>query len=843
VKSTRDQALLSDVASLLVCGLVAGLVVALAALPMVAGTGLAAKAGADSFEHLPSELKTEPLPLRTTVTAADGSPVTTFYGDENRIHVSLSRVPKVMRDATIAAEDARFYQHHGVDTRGVLRALVANAQGSTQGASTLTQQYVRLVLFSQAKTEEARAAAIEQTPARKLQEMRYAIALEKTIDKAEILERYLNIAFYGNNAYGIGAAAQAYFSTSVSKLTATQAATLAGMVKSPTKYAANNRATLDRRNYVLQRMGALGYLSPDQVTEAQASPLGLKKRATPRRCLANGGLPGGGITEKNGWGFYCDWFRSWWLEQPQFGRTVEERRNLLETGGFRVKLALDPAVQATAQEQVENVHSRGSKWGTGVVLLDPKTGRVKAMAINRTFSQQPNPNQKAYPNTVFPYLTGSAQAPDRVGYHAGSTFKIFAIVAALQKGIPLAQTIRANGTYVSHKATYKPGESSCLGGDGNYYYCPKNYDVGGKPISGTFNMWSGFGASINTFFVPLAERAGLDNVVNAATSMGIRFFPGSPVDPDGDGKKEYINTASYLKRADILSFPLGQGAEVYPLYVASAYGTLANRGVHCTPSPVLEIRNAAGKLVTTGNPKCKRVLTAEVADAATDAARCPVGDQPLGGSCAGPGGPTASSVGNIINRPVAGKTGSTPGNSAVWFAGFTPNLAGASVITNMDKPSDDNQNGDDARRINEVFARTMMAGLKDLPRENFTAPPERLARGVSAQVPDVNGMAVGAAQERLRSAGFQAQVEPIRENSSYAAGVVSRTDPWGGSYTSQGSVVTVYVSNGTSRWQNNNGGGGTGTGGGGQTTAPPGNVTPGGPATRGGPGWPRRGGR
>ncbi|HEY0360189.1 MAG TPA: biosynthetic peptidoglycan transglycosylase, partial [Mycobacteriales bacterium] len=230
MKSSRDHALLSDFASLVVCGLVAGLVVALAALPMVAGTGLAAKAGADSFEHLPSELKTEPLPLRTTVTAADGSPVTTFYGDENRIHVALSRVPKVMQDATIAAEDARFYQHHGVDTRGVVRALVANAQGNTQGASTLTQQYVRLVLFSQAKTEAARAAAIAQTPARKLQEMRYAIALEKTLNKAEILERYLNIAFYGNNAYGIGAAAQAYFSTPVAKLTATQAATLAGMV-------------------------------------------------------------------------------------------------------------------------------------------------------------------------------------------------------------------------------------------------------------------------------------------------------------------------------------------------------------------------------------------------------------------------------------------------------------------------------------------------------------------------------------------------------------------------------------------------------------------------------------
>jgi membrane peptidoglycan carboxypeptidase len=821
---------------------VAGLVVALAALPMVAGTGLVAKAGADSFEHLPSELKTEPLPLRTSVVAADGSPVTTFFGDENRIHVPLSVVPKVMQDATIAAEDARFYQHHGVDTRGVIRALVANANGGTQGASTLTQQYVRLVLFSQAKTEEARAAAIAQTPARKVQEMRYAIALEKTLSKAEILERYLNIAFYGNNAYGIGAAAQAYFSTTVPKLTATQAATLAGMVKSPTDYARDDQAMTNRRNYVLQRMGALNYLSSSRVAQAQASPLGLRKRATPRRCLPNGGLPGGGITEKNGWGYYCDWFRSWWLEQPQFGRTVEERRNLLENGGFRVKLALDPDVQAKAQEQVDNVHSRSSKWGTGVVLLDPKTGRVKAMAINRTFSQRPNSGNNAYPNTVFPYLTGSAQAPARVGYHAGSTFKIFAVVAALKKGIPLAQTIRASGTYISHKETYGPGDSSCRGGDGRYYYCPKNYDVGGKPISGTFNMWNGFGASINTFFVPLAERAGLDNVVNTAADMGIRFFPGSPTDPNGDGKKEYINTASYLKRADILSFPLGQGAEVYPLYVASAYGTLANRGIHCTPSPVLEIRDSEGKLVPTGNPSCKRVLTAEVADAATDAARCPVGNQAMGGSCGGPGGATASSVGGIIDRPVAGKTGSTPGNSAVWFAGYTPNLAGASVITNMDRPSEGNPDGGDARRINEVFARTMMEGLRKLPKENFIAPPERLARGVSAQVPNVAGMSVAAAQERLRSAGFQPQVENGRENSGYPDGEVARTDPFGGTYTAKGSVVSLFLSNGIPPTDNRRGGGGGGTGGG-QTPTPPA-LTPGGPVPRGAPaGWPGRGGR
>jgi membrane peptidoglycan carboxypeptidase len=824
VTRTRDHALLSDVASLLVAGLVAGLVVAAALFPVVATTGLGAKAAADSFEHLPSELDTQPLPVRTTVLAADGSPLTTFYGEENRIHVAIKQVPLIMQQATIAAEDARFYQHHGVDTKGVVRALVANAQGSTQGASTLTQQYVRLVLFSQAKTEADRAAAIAQTPARKLQEMRYAIALEKKLNKQEILERYLNIAFYGNNAYGIGAAAQAYFSIPVRKLTAVQAATLAGMVKSPTRYAAKPEATLDRRNYVLQRMGDLGYLTPAQVKEQQAQPLNLKKRPTPRRCLPpSQKSPTSGITEENGWGFFCDWFRTWWEEQPAFGRTVDERRNLLETGGFRVKLALDPEIQAKAQEQVDNVHARNSPWGTGVVILDPKTGRVRAMAINRTFSQDRNPGGKQYPNSVFPYLTGSAANPDLVGYHAGSTFKLFTAVTALKQGIPLGQTINARPVYVSKKQELPGSPSSCRGGDGNWYYCPRNYDVGRAPISGTFNMWSGFGASINTFFIPLTERVGLDNVIDTATQMGIRFFPGAKSDRAPIGQ----NTPQFLKANDILSFPLGQGAEVYPLYVASAYGTLANRGVHCTPSPVLEIRDAQGKLVSTGQPQCKRVLDKEVADAAADMARCPVGNRPLGGSCAGPGGATAASVGSTINRPVAGKTGSTPDNSAVWFAGFTPNLAGASFITNLTKPSESNPFGGDARAINMVFARTMNAGLKDMPEQQFVAPPSRLARGVSATVPYVNGSDVSSAQSRLRAAGFNVEVANQRENSNYGDGQVARTDPWGGSSASKGSVITIYVSNGNPPVTDNSSGGSGG--GGGQASSPPAT-----PNTRGG---------
>src|SRR4051812_33216110 len=170
---------LANALVLAICGVIAGVVVAAAALPGVAGAGLGAKAAVDSFDGLPSDLKTPPLPSNTTVLTADGQYVTSFF-DENREPVTLGQVPMVMRHAILAAEDARFYLHRGVDLRGVIRALVANHQAGrvTQGASTLTQQYVKRVLLQQATTPQQIQDAEGTTPGRKIREMRYAMALE-----------------------------------------------------------------------------------------------------------------------------------------------------------------------------------------------------------------------------------------------------------------------------------------------------------------------------------------------------------------------------------------------------------------------------------------------------------------------------------------------------------------------------------------------------------------------------------------------------------------------------------------------------------------------------------------
>jgi membrane peptidoglycan carboxypeptidase len=208
----RDHNLVTNAVSLLVCGVLAGVVVAAAVFPAVAIGALAAKAGADSFAELPSELEVPTPPQISHLYARDDRTLIATFYDENRLDVPLSAIPQVMRDAIIAAEDGRFYEHRGVDIRGVARAYLANEFGSgglDQGASTLTMQYVRQALTYGSTDPADVLAATETTPERKIREIRYAIELEKRLTKDQILQNYLNIAAFGNGAYGIYAASSA----------------------------------------------------------------------------------------------------------------------------------------------------------------------------------------------------------------------------------------------------------------------------------------------------------------------------------------------------------------------------------------------------------------------------------------------------------------------------------------------------------------------------------------------------------------------------------------------------------------------------------------------------------
>ncbi|HEY3547465.1 MAG TPA: biosynthetic peptidoglycan transglycosylase, partial [Propionicimonas sp.] len=276
--------------------LAAGLIVPVAGMATATGTGMV-----ESLDNLPTELQTPPQPQRSVLLNADKSVLAYFY-DENRIYETLDKIAPIMQQAQVAIEDHRFYEHGALDLTGTLRALVRSSQGNTQGGSSLTQQYVRLVLVEIADENNdatAKAAATENTIARKIRELRYAIALEKQKTKDQILEGYLNIAYYGDGAYGVEAAAKHYFNTSAAKLTLSQAAMLAGLVRNPvaTNPVDHPAQAIDRRNTVLDRMAELTdasgapLITAQQAAEAKAEPFDKKKVRESRLGCANSTFP------------------------------------------------------------------------------------------------------------------------------------------------------------------------------------------------------------------------------------------------------------------------------------------------------------------------------------------------------------------------------------------------------------------------------------------------------------------------------------------------------------------------------------------------------------------------
>ena len=314
--------------------LVAGLVV-----PAVGLIGYGAKATSDSMRNLPTELKANPLPQRTRVLDRDGKLLATFY-TENRVNVSLDQVAPVMRKAIVAIEDYRFYQHGALDLKGTMRAFVNNqtSGGGTQGGSSITQQMAKMTQLSQAKTPEERRAATANTYQRKLLELRHAIAFEQNYSKNWILQRYLNLAYFADGAYGIQAAAQHYFSVDADQLSLRQSAMLAGLVKNPVGLdpTVNAPQARQRRNVVLARMAQLKVITPAAAKAASAKKLGLKVSSTRNGCLGTKAA------------FFCDYVRRYLLQDPSLGKTVADRVALLNTGGLTVKTTVSIPFQRAA---------------------------------------------------------------------------------------------------------------------------------------------------------------------------------------------------------------------------------------------------------------------------------------------------------------------------------------------------------------------------------------------------------------------------------------------------------------------------------------------------------------
>ena len=618
----------SAIASVARLAALAGVIVAAIVTPATALVAATATQAADDVLSLPLELTDGTSPQTSRLYAAGGELLAYFY-EENRQEVPLEKISPVMQEAILAIEDRRFYEHGALDLEGTLRALLNNAaEGQTQGGSTITQQLVKLILVQQAVTEEQRKAATEQSVARKVRELRLAVDYEKKHSKDEILARYLNIAYFGDGAYGIAAAASHYFSVTPEELTVPQAATLAGLVKNPVEFDPSiyPERALQRRNTVLSVMAEQGKISQQESEDLQATDLGLNVTEYPNGCVTSQAS------------FACDYIRRYLLEDPALGATEDERRERLERGGLTIKTNIDLGMQVAANEAVAaNVQATDQAIGA-LAMVEPGTGKVKGLAQSRPMGRDKAAGQ-SFINFTVPTEYGQS-----LGFQAGSTFKIFTAAAALQQGIGVNKTYNSPPDMTVPAGTY----FDCEGGG------TSPWEVSNSTTSGTKNMYSGLRESVNTYFAQLERDAGLCNVVRMAEAMGIKVPSSGP------------------ENAVVPSFTLGP-LPVSPLDMAAAYAVPASGGMYCKPLPVTEVLDINGETIKTYEPECNRAMSPEVAAQLNDILR---GLQQPGGF--------GYNAGTGLNVPSAAKTGTTNDNKSVWYTGYTPELSTAAMIAGAD---------------------------------------------------------------------------------------------------------------------------------------------------------------
>ncbi|MER5309956.1 transglycosylase domain-containing protein [Streptomyces sp. NPDC002773] len=604
-----------------------GAVLAGIALPAAGALGLAAKGTVEGFDEIPSNLKTPPLSQRTTILDSEGGLLATVYSRDRKV-VPLEKISPYMQKAIVAIEDGRFYEHGAIDLKGVLRAINRNAQegGVAQGASTLTQQYVKNVFVEEAGDDPEKVAqATQQTIGRKIRELKFAIQVEEELGKKKILENYLNITFFGQQAYGIEAASQRYFSKRAADLNLGEAAMMAGLVQSPSRYDPINdiQEATKRRNVVLQRMADVKDISQAEADRAMAAPLKLKVKSPKNGC----------ITAVDGAGFFCDYVRKTILTDPVFGKTAEERQKLWNLGGLTVKTTLDPRAQAAANEAAVAKINKDDPVAASVVQVQPRTGKILSMGQSRPYGLDQKQNQ-----TTLNLAVGSKMGGTTYGFQVGSTFKPITAAAALEKGISPATSFDTPWKINIPEKDY----TRCDGKPAGY----ATWEIGNEVESekGAYDMTSALGKSINTYFAKLEQMAGLCETLTMAKNLGYERELGK-------------------RLQQLPSVTLG-AQESTPLDMAAVYSTFATRGIYCTPVAIDSVKAANGDKLNVPQTKCTRAMSERTADLINQMLKGVVEDG------------TGTKAG-LSDRDNAGKTGTTNDRKDAWFVGYTPNLSTA----------------------------------------------------------------------------------------------------------------------------------------------------------------------
>jgi membrane peptidoglycan carboxypeptidase len=634
----------SAVGRIAVLSVAAGLLVGAIFVPFSGIVGVAVRDASNTFLTLKVP-KLGKVPMRSEILDSRGKLIAYYYPDHKyRVPVSYSYIDPIMRNAIVAIEDSRFYQHGALDPRGTVRAFVNDLEHKNiQGGSDLAQQYVKNALVLTAPNAQAAAADAAPNVERKIRELRMAADVEHEMNRHQLLAAYLNVAYFENQAYGIQVAAERYFNTTANKLTLRESAMLAGMVENPSAddpFTQPKQAKA-RRNVVLGRMAQLKYITKAQATAAQNTPLGLHPSTIPLQtgCYAN-------TAQQEA--FFCDFVLAK-LRVDKFYSNVWNQLNT--TGGLKIYTTLNPQDQRAADYATNYVEpDHGGYFNPGhnadtEVMIQPGTGKVRAIAENRKYGTGPGATTVDY--AVDSKYDGGA------GVQQGSSAKIFTLITALKQGLPFGFTEQ-----ITAPMTIAP-YYSCKGLESTY---PNLQDAEG-PTKGTetFTLYNGTTQSINIFFGKLEQKVGLCNVVKTAVSMGAHRATGQSLFAAVGNPHRPIKTDYQEPADDNPSFTLGSGAYMSPMTMANAYATVAARGIYCKPIVIQSIVTSGGKKLPVEQADCHRAFSAAVADAATHILQGVL----TSGTAAGRG----------IGRPAAAKTGTGNNGDFADFAGYTPNLA------------------------------------------------------------------------------------------------------------------------------------------------------------------------
>lgn len=780
--ATRWAKATSLLGAFLAIAVLMGVLAAGLMLPLVGTAGTAATQGVKLFEELPGDLESNPLAQQSRIETATGSLIAT-PAQENRIVVTLDQISPDMRNAQVAIEDERFYEHGGLDLTALARAFVSNATtDDTQGGSTLTQQYVKMSLQEEARASgDAQALADLQARSgiegyvRKMRELKYAVTLEERLSKDQVLEGYLNLAYYGDQTYGVEAAARHYFGVNASELSLVQAATLAGIVRAPGITDPRNSpdAAVARRDVVLQKMREQEMISEEEYDEAVNSELELKLRDSQQSCL-NSAYP-----------YFCDYVTKWLLEQDALGATVDERNKKLTTGGLTITTTLDPDLATTINETTQDYTPIGNPYllGSAAAMVEPGTGHVLAVGQSSDYSLQPS-DDGVEATTVNWSVDKKYGGSD--GFAIGSIAKGFSLVTALQQGIPVNANLSVRAPITGEdgrkKTEWFPSDfqSACTVG-------PEGWRPGNAENANfdtNISLRKATGLSVNSAFAQLASDVGTCDIQDTMTNLGLL---GADGDVYGLEANDFSPAPNLILGSDDAS----------PLTVANAYATIASGGIKCPAIPVTKIVDTNGEELDLNLPECEQVIDADVAAGVAEL-MTEVTD------ITGSGFRAALDSG----QPSAGKTGTDDLSQQTWFAGYTPQIStavwiGSPGTTKYSGTMSDITIGDrfiegtlyGSKLAAPMWKVLMTQALEGESIEQFEEPSSEMEMGETVVVPNVSGMTLGNAQIALAEVGLSGTTSTVA--SPQASGTVLYTSPGSGSGARSGDPITIFIAGDT----------------------------------------------